>query len=132
MNQLSLGRLKLRKRKVCRGRVYVSRGMDRADLCEPRLRNQIFLKEYLQGRLISLPALTRRLLLRFIAGHFLIEITFTGTAGRRLCAIDTEVFGDKIPVDLVFEDQAPFAEGLYADQQDQCYRDGILYHRAQS
>jgi len=66
-----------------------------------------------------LPALTRRLLLRFIGGHFLIEVTFTGTAGGGFRAVDAEIFGDKIPVDPVFDDQAPFAEGLQAHQQDQ-------------
>jgi hypothetical protein len=86
----------------------------------------------LQGGLISLPALAGGLLLRFVAGHLLIEITFPMTAARRLCTIDAEVFGDEILIDLVFEDQAPFAESLYGDQQDQYYRDRILYHQAQS
>ena len=62
---------------------------------------------------------TGSLLLRFIAGHLLIEITFPVTAAGGFGAVDTKVFGDEILIDLVFEDQAPFAESLYADQQDQ-------------
>lgn len=106
--------------------------MHTADLYKRRLRNYIFLKEYLQRRLIPLSAFAGSLLLRLIAGHLLIEVAFTLAAGGRLCAIDTQIFGDEILIDLVFEDQAPFTESLYGHQQDEQYRYRILYHRAQS
>ena len=93
--------------------------MNASDLYPRRLRNQIFLQRYLQRRLIPLSAFAGSLLLRLIAGHLLIEITFTLAAGGRLCAIDTKIFGDEILIDLVFEDQAPFAESLYGHQQDE-------------
>ena len=68
-----------------------------------------------------LAAFAGGLLRRFIARHLFIKITFTLTAGNPLTidAVDTKIFSDKIPVDLVFDDQAPFAEGLEPDQQDQ-------------
>ena len=77
-------------------------------------------------------ALAGSLLLRFIGGHLLIEIALACAAAKRFCAINTKIFSDKVLIDLVFEDQAPFAESLKTDQQDQYYRDGIFYHRAQS
>ena len=114
------------------GRLDITSGVNPADLRKRRLRTYIFLKEQLQRCFVPLSAFARSLLLRFIAGHLLIEIAFSLAAAGRFCAVDTKVFGDKILVDPVFDDQAPFAEGLYGDQQDQYYRDRILYHRAQS
>jgi len=72
------------------------------------------------------------LLLGLILCQLLIEITFTGAAGNNIVTVNAKIPGDKVLIDLVFEDQAPFAESLKTDQQDQYYRDGIFYHRAQS
>jgi hypothetical protein len=77
------------------------------------------LQKNLQGCFIFLSAFAGSLLLRFIGGHLLIEIAFTLAAGGRFCAINTEIFGDEFLIDLVFYYQAPFAEGLKADQKDQ-------------
>lgn len=59
------------------------------------------------------------LLAGFVGCHLFIEITFSVTAAGWTGAIDTKSFGDIIPVDLIFEDQAPFTEGLKGHQQDQ-------------
>ena len=67
-----------------------------------------------------------------LRGRSLIEIALACAAAKRFCAIDTKIFGDKVLIDLVFKDHTPFAESLKNDQQDQYYRDGIFYHRAQS
>ena len=115
-----------------RGRSNITGGMNAADLFQRGLRNYILLQEQLQGCLISLSALAGSLLLRFISGHLLIEIALACTAAKRFCAINTKIFGDKVLIDLVFQDHAPFAESLKTDQQDQYYCDGIFYHRAQS
>jgi len=73
----------------------------------------------LQDGLVFLGSFTGRLLLRFVFRHFLIEVTFAFAARQWSRAVDAKIFGDKVPVDLVFKDQAPFAEGLGSDQQDQ-------------
>lgn len=102
-----------------RSRSNITCGVNAADLCQHGCGNYISLQKNLQGCLISLSAPAGSLLLRFIVGHLLIEVAFTLTAAGRFCAVDAEVFGDKFLIDLVFYDQAPFAEGLKADQQDQ-------------
>jgi hypothetical protein len=73
----------------------------------------------LQGGFFFLAAFAGGLLIGFVGGHLFIEITFTVAAAGWAGAIDAKIFGDIIPVDLVFEDQAPFAEGLKRHQQDQ-------------
>lgn len=73
----------------------------------------------LQNGLVFLISFAGCLLPGFVFRHFFIEITFAFAAGQRGGAVDAKVFGDKVPVDLVFKDQAPFAEGLGSGQQDQ-------------
>ena len=73
----------------------------------------------LEGGFFFLSAFAGSLLIGFVGGHLFIKITFTLAAAGWTGAIDAEIFGDIIPVDLIFEDQAPFAEGLKGHQQDQ-------------
>jgi hypothetical protein len=62
------------------------------------------------------------LLIALVCRHSFIEITFALAATGRLCPIDTQMLGDEIPIDPVFKDQTPLAEGLSRHQQDQYYR----------
>jgi len=96
---------------------------------EQRLKQEVLLVMDLQDGFISLGAFTGSLLRRLVVGHLFIEITFAFTAGQRSGAVDAKILRDEVPVDLVFEDQAPFAESLGGDQQDQCYGYGIFHRR---
>jgi proline racemase len=54
-----------------------------------------------------------------IGSQFPAQIAFAVAAAGRPGAVDTKIFGDIFLIDLVFDDHAPFAEGLDRDQQDQ-------------
>lgn len=83
--------------------------------------NSVDLIEKLDGRFFSLRALTRDLLLIFVTGDPLVDITLTLTAAAGLGPVNAKIFGDVVPVDLKLNDQAPLAEGLERDQQYQEY-----------
>ena len=91
---------------------------------DPGLGQRVAFVMDLQDALLFLPAFSGGLLGGFVARHLFVEITFSLAAGGAFAtdAVDAKISGDKIPIDLVFDDQAPFAEGLKADQQDQYYR----------
>ncbi len=71
----------------------------------------------MEGCLVALSALAGSLLLRFVPGKAFVEMTFTLAAAHGLSPVDTKVFRDKVLVDLVVQDHAPFAECLYGHQQ---------------
>ena len=83
-----------------------------------RLGQKITRLMHLQQGLVSLRALARGLLLRFVSSHLLIEITLALTTRAGTKTIDTKIFGDEVPVNLKFSDQAPFAESLQCNQQE--------------
>ena len=91
---------------------------------DQRLRQRIVPVMDLQKGLLLLAAFAGGLLGGFVARHLFVEIAFSLAAGGAFAtdAVDAKISGDEIPIDLVFDDQAPFAEGLKADQQDQYYR----------
>ena len=61
-----------------------------------------------------------RLLLGFVLSQFLMEETFAkaSPAGNDVL-VHAEILSDIVLIDLVFQDQRPFAEGLQCNQQDQ-------------
>ena len=65
-----------------------------------------------QDRFVVLTALSGRLLLRLVGGHFLIEIAFALATAAGPEPVYAKIFGNIVPVDLKVCDQAPFAKGL--------------------
>ncbi len=62
----------------------------------------------------------------FVIGQFFAQETLSMTAAGWFSSVNAKVLCNIILVDLVTEDQGPFAECLGGHQQDQYYRDGIF------
>lgn len=118
VEDLYLGRLEERKDMFLR-----TAGQPACRVGEVRHHGQMIRSICLQEKKLErgcflLRGFTGPLFRRLVFGQFLIEVTFTRTAGNDV-PVHAEIFGDEIPVNPVFQDQGPFAEGLQRYQQDQ-------------